>query len=361
MTYKFLIYISYSYAIPIGNPLEKEIKKRGYTVHWFSDLKDGTKALQHKNNTFNNIEDVIDYNPDIILTATDSVPDFLRGLKVQIFHGFNAEKRTFKKDHFRIRGLFDLYCTQGPSTTSVFKSIAEKRKHFEVIETGWSKVDPLFPISKNPKKNIPTIFIASTFTERLSLAHNDDVFNEIKKLTNTGDYNFLMVLHPKIPLDIVNKWKSLNNENFRFYDTTDLIPLFKKADIMFADTTSAIQEFGLQKKPIITFNHYKPKPYLINITEASQIKSAFDNTLLNPNEIIKELVSFNNNLHPYFDGKSSVRVIDACISFLHKDKRYLKSKPINLVRKYKIRKRLGYFTFKSFNRHFTLELKNNND
>ena len=313
--------------------------------------------MQNKNNVFKTIQEVIEYNPDIILTATDSVPDFLRGLKVQVFHGFNAEKRSFKKDHFRIRGLFDLYCTQGPSTTSIFKSISKKLKHFEVIETGWSKVDPLFPITKNSKKNIPTIFIASTFTERLSLAYNDDVFNEIKRLANTDAFKFLMVLHPKIPLEIVNKWKSLNNENFMFYDTTNLIPLFKKADIMFADTTSAIQEFGLQEKPIITFNHFIPKPYLINISEASQIESAIIKALSNPPEIINELALFNKDLHPYFDGKSSERIITATINFLHQDKSYLKSKPLNLVRKYKVRKRLNYFTLKSYNRPFTIELK----
>lgn len=359
MQYKFLIYISYSYAIPIGNPLEEEIIKQGYIVNWFSDLEDGAKALRDKSNTLNNIKDVILYKPDIILAATDSVPDFLRGLKVQVFHGFNAEKRTFKKDHFRIRGFFDLYCTQGPSTTSVFKNIAKKLKHFEVIETGWSKVDPLFPITKKSKHSIPVIFIASTFTERLSLAYNNEVFNEIKALSNSGDFKFLMVLHPKIPSDLVNKWKSLNNENFSFFETTDLIPLFKNADIMIADTTSAIQEFGLQEKPIITIKHYKPKPHLINITEASQIKSAIHTALSYPEHILTELTLFNNELHPYFDGRSSYRIITAAINFLHKDKSYLRKKPINLVRKYKIRKRLNYFTLKSFNKPFSIELDKN--
>ena len=35
--YKFLIYISHPYSIPIGKPLEKEIQKRGYQVYWFSE------------------------------------------------------------------------------------------------------------------------------------------------------------------------------------------------------------------------------------------------------------------------------------------------------------------------------------
>lgn len=354
MHYKFLIYISYSYALPIGIPLEKEILKRGYSIYWFSDLEAGKKALVDKEHVLDSIEQVCDYSPHIILAATDTVPDFINCLKVQIFHGFNAEKRTFKKDHFRIRGLFDLYCTQGPSTTSVFKSIAKKRRHFDVIETGWSKVDPLFPIVRNQNSDLPTIFIASTFTERLSLAHNDAIFESIKVLANSGKYRFIMVLHPKIPRDIKEKWASLNNAYFSYRDTTALIPLFREADMMFSDTTSAIQEFGLQEKPIVTFNHYKPKPYLINITSATDIEPAILKALSYPKAVLEELKDFNQALHPYTDGKSSARVIDATIAFLHKDKGYLKRKPLNLMRKYKIRKTLNHFTLKSFNRPFTL-------
>lgn len=357
MQYKFLIYISYSYALPIGNPLEQEINARGYTVKWFADIEDGKKALQTKDNALQTIDAVLKYQPHIILTATDSVPDFFNALKVQVFHGFNAEKRPSKNNsfaHFRLRGFFDLYCTQGPNTTHGFKSQAKKHPYFEVVETGWSKVDPLFPIQKNTKKEIPTIMIASTFTERLSLAHNKHVFEEIKKLSTTGIYNFILVLHPKLPETIVTKWKTLNSKNFTFYDTTDLIPLFKKADIMFADTTSAIQEFLLQKKPVVTFNHTFNHDYLININDAESINSALKEGLSYPNELITSISDYIKELHPYADGKSSQRVIDASIAYLHKDKSHLKSKPLNLMRKYKMRKRLKYFTLKSYNKPFTI-------
>ena len=364
MPYKFLIYISYSYAVPIGNPLEQEIISRGDTVKWFSDLDNGKNTLKNKTNLLGSIQDVIDYKPDIVLGATDDVPDFITGLKVQIFHGFFAKKRPLKNGgfyHFRIRGFFDLYCTQGPSTTTEFTRLSKELKYFEVIETGWSKVDPMFPLEKNRdplQKNtqqLPIIMIASTFTERLSLAYNDAVFNEIKRLSNSNNYKFIMVLHPKLPTHIIKKWQSLINENFTFFDTTDLTPLFFKADILFADTTSAIQEFVLQKKPVVTFKHKVHEDFLINIEDASAIENAFK-TALNPSEeLLHKIQSYINNLHPYSDGKSSKRVVDACISFLNKDKSYLKNKPLNLLRKYKIRKRLGYFTLKSFDKHYTIK------
>ncbi|WP_142783278.1 CDP-glycerol glycerophosphotransferase [Changchengzhania lutea] len=354
MNYKFLIYISYSYALPIGNPLESEIKRRGYTVKWFSDLEDGKKAISLKDNVIDNITDLMGYQPDVVLAATDDVPDFITGIKVQIFHGFLTYKRPERKHgeaHFRIRGFFDLYCTQGPSSTKGFLKQQKKYPHFEVIETGWSKVDPLFPIVNKEKGN--TIMIASTFTERLSLAYNDDVYKEIESLSAAGIFNFIMVLHPKLPEHIISKWRSINNAHFKFYDTTNLIPLFKKADIMFADTTSAIQEFLLQIKPVVTFNHTLDHEYLIDVNNATDLENKFSEALKYPKSLLASIKEFVNELHPYNDGNSSQRIIDATIGFLHKDKTYLKSKPLNLIRKYKIRKRLKHFILKSYNQAYT--------
>jgi hypothetical protein len=358
MHYKFLIYISYSYALPIGNPLEAEILKRGDTVNWFSDLEDGKVAIKNKDNVLNTIEDVVNYEPQIVLGATNDVPDFVSGLKVQIFHGFFSQKRPEGNDkfaHFRIRGFFDLYCTQGPTSTVGFEKLQKKFPHFEVRETGWSKVDPLFPITIKEKGNKPTIMIASTFSKRLSLALHDDVYETIKHISSTGKYNFLMVLHPKLPNETKEKWRNLNNDNFTYYDTTDLAPLFKKSDILFADTTSAIQEYLVQKKPVVTYRHTFNHNYLINIEKPEAIENAFDEALRYPQSLIENIEAFVSQLHPYSDGKSSKRVIETCISFLHKDKSHLKSKPLNLIRKYKIRKRLGYFSFKSYSKGYTLK------
>jgi len=358
MKYKFLIYISYSYATPIGIPLEKEILRRGFEINWFADEEDGRKDLAEKRNVFQTIQEVIAYQPHIVLTATNVVPDFITGIKVQVFHGFLAKKRPSKKHfftEFRMRGFFDLYCTQGFSTTSIFKKLAKKHGYFEVEETGWSKMDPLFPIEEKTEKNPPTILIASTFTERLSLAYIDDVYEEINKLSLTGKYNFIMVLHPKIPVKIIKKWKQLKSKHFTFFDTTDLIPLYKQAAVLFADTTSAIQEFALQNRPIVVFRHTIETDYLIHVTDADKIEENLQFALSYPDKKLKKLYNFTEQLHPYRDGKSSKRVIDASINFLLKDKSHLKKKPLNLIRKYKIRKKLNYFTWKTYNKAFTLK------
>ena len=354
MKYRFLIYISHTYALPIGGPLQTEILKRGFEIKWFADEEYAKAYFPEHGELLNTIEEVIDYHPDIVLTISNSVADFISGIKVQIFHGFIANKRSFKKGHFRIRGFFDLYCTQGPSTTLPFKKLQKKHKHFDVIETGWSKVDPLFPIESNYAGK-PVILISSTFTPKYSLTYNEPVLEEIERISKIGKWKFKVVLHPKLAKEKIEIIKAMQNENLTYYDTTDIIPLFKQADVMFSDTTSAITEFILQKKPVVTFNNNKPGEHLIDITEVSQIEESITRALERPAPIIATIQNFIEITHPYADGRSSERVINACIEFLHMNKDHLKKKPLNLIRKYKMRKKLGYFTLKSYDRPLTIK------
>ena len=340
---KFLIYISQPYSIPIGRPLQNEIEKRGYLVKWFCDEEETKQHLSTNEALLNSVEEVLAFKPNVVLVASNVVPNFFSGIKVQVFHGFSVGKRSESKGHFNIRGLFDLYCTQGPNTTKPFEELQKKHKHFEVVETGWSKVDPLFPLEENRVHSKPTIMISSTFTTRLSLAKNSTVVEEIERLSKLGKWNFIAVLHPKMEKEIVEQFKSFQNENFTFYDTTELIPLFKQADVMLSDTTSAITEFVLQKKPVVTINNNQPAPHMINIQTAKEIEKSLEFALSKPAEIMSELDRFIEKTHPYHDGESSKRVIDACLDFLeHKE---VKRKPLNLIRHYKIRKKLGYFKF----------------
>jgi hypothetical protein len=354
MNYRFLIYISYSYAFPIGEPLEKEILARGYEVKWFADREETREKISSEKQALDNIKEVIDYQPHVVLSITNTIADFIPGLKVQVFHGFETSKRNFKKGHFRIRGFFDLYCTHGPSTTQIFLELQKKHKHFEVRETGWPKLDPLFPVYDEPREK-PCILVASTFTERLSLAYNDDVVKEITRLSKRGEWEFKVVLHPKLPEEIVNKFREIQNENLTYYETTNLIPLFKEADVLLADSTSVITEFLLQEKPVVTFRNSKPGPQLINVTEVRDVEVALTEALDPQVQLLENIKEFNQRVHPYKDGMSSKRLIDACLEFLHADKTELKPKPWNLVRKFKERRKLSYFPLKTYRRPPTIK------
>lgn len=339
---KFLLYISYKYGFPIVRPLQKEILKRGFDVAWFVEIEENKKLLIENEVLLDTVNQVKKYQPDIVLVAANEVPPFFPGIKVQIFHGFSVDKRSEKKGHFRIRGLFDLYCTQGPSTTLPFLKLKNKHGHFDVIETGWSKVDPLFPV-KNIKNLKPVIILASTFTESMSLVHNDEVFEEIKRLVKLDYWNWIITLHPKMDELIVSKFKNLKG-NVEFVLNLDSLDPLKKADIMLSDTSSVIAEFIIQNKPVVTFKNQKPGKHLIDIDKVTDIEKSLKLALSKPENLMIEIEKYVKNIHPYYDGKSSERVIDASISFLESNEvNNLARKPLNIVRKIKIRKRLGYF------------------
>ena len=340
---RFLIYISQDYGIPIGLPLQEEIEKRGFEVKWFCDEDETKEKFLDKERLLKSIESVLAYQPDVVLVATNEVPDFFSGLKVQIFHGFSVGKRSEAKGHFNIRGFFDLYCTQGPSTTIPFEKLSDKYKYFKVLETGWSKMDSLFPLQHDTKNDMPVIMISSTFTTRLSLAKDNEIVEEILRISKLGKWKFIAVLHPKMEKSIVDTFQAMQHKFFTFFDTTDLIPLFKQADIMLSDTTSAITEFVLQKKPVVTVNNNQPASYMINISNASELEDALAYALTKPDKIMQKIDIFVEETHPYADGKSSARVVDACLDFLEHGK--IRHKPLNLLRRYKIRKKLKYFKF----------------
>ncbi len=344
---KFLLYVSYDYGFPIARPLQEEILKRGYKVAWFVEIEESKRKLLPTEVLLNTVEEVLEFKPDAVLAASNEVPHFFPGIKVQLFHGFSVNKRSKEKGHFRIRGFFDLYCTQGPSTTETFKELANKHKHFKVVETGWSKVDVLFPIEEKKEKHKPTIFFASTFTERLSLAHNNEVFNELETIIKSENWNWIINLHPKMSSEIVKKFQKLDTyQNVTYIPFLENLEPLKRADVMLTDTSSIITEFIIQKKPVITFRNNLPKDCFVNVLNAKEIKESIEYALTYPKELTNKIESFVLKEHPYFDGKSSERVISAVEAFIsNNDQTQLKSKPYNLIRKFKMMKKMDYFKF----------------
>lgn len=320
-------------------------------VKWFVEDKN-TKKKFNAGETILTIEEAIDYNPHIVLTATDYVADFIPGIKVQVFHGFPANKRK-GTDQFAIRNFFDLYCTQGPTSTTTFKKKGQIIKHFEVQETGWPKMDPLFPLADKRYNATPRILVSSTFTRNYSLALNEEVVDELERLSLLGKWHFDVVLHPLLGAETVEKFIRIQNDNLTYHNTTDLIPLFKKADVMLCDTSSALIEFLLQLKPVVTFRNNMPLPSYLNVLDASHIERAIETALSKPPELLEEIKKYAMASHPYTDGRSAARVIDASLCFLAKNKADLKSKPLDLIRKYNIRKKLKYWTLKSYRKPIT--------
>ena len=347
----YLLFVSQTYSFSILRPLHDAIVERGDRAAWFLEgVSD--KHLKDNEKLITNIEDVKTFNPRAVFVPGNWVPDFFPGIKVQVFHGFNVHKRAgSKQDHFRIRGLFDLYCTQGPDTTEPFQRLAEKYKYFKVTETGWPKLDPLFSENKindlrdeiGTKK--PIVLYASTFSPALTSA--PQLFESIKKLSQDPKWHWLVTLHPKTPKSLVSQYQELQGSNLTFKHSDEgVLPLLKTADVMLCDTSSILLEFLLLQKPVVTFNSAIRGPHLLNIDNADDIEKTITEALTRPEALMNEIKKYSEHIHPYHDGESSLRVLDAADNFFkNKEMSRLKSKPFNLWRKIQMRKKLGYYKF----------------
>lgn len=343
---RYLLFVSKLYGYAIVRPVQAAIRARGDEVAWFIHGV-SSEHLRDDERQLHTVEEVMNYQPDAVFVASNWVPYFFPGAKVQLFHGFNAEKRDEHVGHFRIRGDFDLYCTQGPSTTVKFQQLARKFGYFHAEETGWPKVDPLFQNDRQTglREQLgidkPIVLYTSTFSRRLTAAPR--LHPTIAQLAKEGRWHWLVNLHPKMDPLIVDNYKALEGENLDFIDTDNIIPLLKAADVMVSDTSSVVFEFMLQDKPVVTCRHRNPGLHLLNIQEANELENAIDTALTHPSQLMSEARKYADWLHPYRDGRSSERVLDITETFLANDYGKLKRKPLNLRKRISVRKKLKYW------------------
>ena len=344
---RYLFFISQDYSFPVLRPLQKEILARGDEVKWFLYGDEVTvEFLNADEERLFEIQDVVDYNPDAVFVPGNVVPSFIPGLKVEVFHGLPSTKakKNGQLYHYIIREMFDLYCTQGPSSTDKFKELAQKYGSFHVEETGWCKLDPLFPVQrKENSTEKKSIFFASTFSPRFSKAKV--LYPLIFEMMKKYDFNWYITLHPKMDSTIVEMYKSIGLPNVNFVESTELIESFKKSDLMLCDTSSIIYEFLTQLKPVITFQTEKIEPDLINVEEIDNLEETILSVLDNLDTNQKNIKESVSQFHPYVDGKSSARVLDAVDKMLEGENLPRKKKPLNLLRNFKLRKELGYWKF----------------
>ena len=143
---RIVLFCENKYAIDILYPIYQEaLKSEDNQLLWYIHLpKIPVFPLQKEVTYTHSIQEVYDFSPEAIFVPGNIVPYYLPGVKVQVFHGYAAEK----KDHWVIRRYFDTYFTQGPFFTKKFKELAVKYGDFEVVETGWPKQLSLIHISE---------------------------------------------------------------------------------------------------------------------------------------------------------------------------------------------------------------------
>jgi len=344
----YLLFATERYALPILQPLADALQAAGHGVHAL--LVDGA-AGAHLSGPVRSVgvREAVALRPRAVFSAANWVPTFISGPKVQLFHGFNVEKRSDERGHFRVRGLFDLYCTQGPATTAPFLTLAAQERHFAVVETGWPKLDPLFrdddgsaAALRAPAGARPVVLFASTFTERLSAAPH--LFEAIAAEVARGERYWLLTLHPKCPAELFARYRALVGPNAAFVETEQLIAAQRAADVLVADTTSVVSEFVVQRKPVVTFRNRAPKSHMLDFAEAGRLPEMLTQAFAPTPELRAALATYADAIHPWRDGRSSERVIAATEALLRGELGPLARKPwSSLWRGLQIRRELGYW------------------
>ena len=334
----YLLYGSERYALAILRPVQAAIRARGDEAAWFFDGP-GAQDLRADERLLS-VKQVRAWRPLAVITPSNAVPHFFPGVKVETFHGFDAGKPR----HIYIRGFFDLYCTTGPRDTAQFQAIADRLGHFSVTETGWPKLDPFMRDIAGPLPPVrqpPVILYHSTFSPAWSAA--DTLYEEVRRLSRDGRWRWIVTFHPKMNADTRERYEALQNEHLSFASNDNILELFPHVDMMCSDTSSALNEFLLTGKPVVTFKNRRPGPQLIDIDDPRQFEPAIERALARPPELMAAIRDYADAIHPYRDGRSSERVLEAVDAFIATGERNRRRKPLNLWRKFKIRRRIGYW------------------
>ena len=119
---RIVLFCENKYAIDILNPIQEYVTANHLpheVLGYIHQPKIDKFEYADKVRWTGSIQEVYDFSPDAIYVPGNIVPYYLPGVKIQVFHGYAAEK----KDHWIIRRYFDTYFTQGPYFTSHFKAL----------------------------------------------------------------------------------------------------------------------------------------------------------------------------------------------------------------------------------------------
>lgn len=343
---RVILFCANPYAFGIMKPLYDALIRLQHTVLWYIPEKiasqfpfTGIAAIS------GSMKEVADFKSDAIFVPGNEVPHYLRGVKVQIFHGLAGEKQG----HFRIRNYFDLYLTQGPYFTERFQQLAKQHRDFVVTETGWCKLDTLFQnheayrqerdqlLAETGKNKL--ILYAPTFSPSLTSATTAQ--QEIFELASQDGIFVMIKFHDLMDPEVIHQYKAAAQavKNVSIVEDRNILKYLIMADMMISDTSSVVYEFILLNKPVVTIRSTAETINWRDIPSASSLIETVIHELAHDNFKDARLNTIQT-YHPYTDGRSSERMIDATESYIKRhgvpDKRKL-----NLYRRYKINKMFG--------------------
>ncbi|NND16437.1 MAG: glycosyltransferase [Eudoraea sp.] len=343
---KVIFFCQNAYAYGILEPIKQVLIEEGHSFIWGISRKLLPK-FPYKSEPFTtSILDLQLFEADVIFVPGNEVPYYLRGLKVQVFHGLAGEK----KGHFRIRHYFDVYLTQGPHFTKRFQELQHKHKDFEVIETGWPKLDVYAHDRlryKDEKQALleahnasKLLLYAPTFSPRLTSA--PALLAEILDLARDKEYLILIKFHDLMDPKWIKAYKEAiaGVRNVILKEEKNIVKLLLQADLLISDTSSVIYEFLLLDKPVVSFKTIAEKVLWDNSNQYSSLKIMVEENL-EQDKFAEERKYIKDQFHPYDDGKSAKRMVEVAQGLIQ-EKGVPEKRDLSLARKLKINRLFGH-------------------
>lgn len=321
---KFILFCQNAYAFGIMAPIRDILSEQGEDYLWYISKKLQAKFPFPNETHTTSILDLQYYKSDVVFVPGNEVPYYLKGVKTQIFHGLAGEK----KGHFRIRHYFDLYLTQGPYFTNRFNLLKEKHGTFEVIETGWPKLD-VYGKEKNNYEEEKNELLKDYHTDKIilyaptfspSLTSATDLLKDIENLAIETGFLILVKFHDLMSPNLITKYKSLaeKHKNILFKEEKNIIKFLILADVIISDTSSVIYEFLLLNKPAISYKTKSTHIRWDNLTQKGLLTSSVLSNLKS-DKYKQERIELNEMYHPYQDGRSAERMITAVKEYVQKN------------------------------------------
>ena len=321
---KFILFCQNAYAFGIMAPIRDVLLAQEEDYLWYISKKLLSKFPFPQDAHTTSILDLQFYKSDVIFVPGNEVPYYIRGIKIQIFHGLAGEK----KGHFRIRHYFDLYFTQGPYFTDRFNQLKEKHGTFDVVETGWPKLD-IYAKEKNSYEEEKNQLLKTHHTDKIilyaptfspSLTSAKELYRDIENLATETGFLILIKFHDLMSVNLISKYKSLaeRHKNILFKEEKNIIKFLILADVLISDTSSVIYEFLLLNKPAISYKTISEHIRWENLTQKSQLTSSVLRNLKS-DTYEQQRIELNAMYHPYQDGKSAERMIAAAKAYTLKN------------------------------------------
>ncbi|MFS4416784.1 CDP-glycerol glycerophosphotransferase family protein [Maribacter sp. 2307ULW6-5] len=313
---KCILFCQNPYAFGILWPIREALKAQNDDFLWYVGKSLFKKFPFGQDPVTTSMLDLQWYESDVVFVPGNEVPHYLRGVKTQVFHGLAGEK----KGHFRIRHYFDLYLTQGPYFTERFNKLKAKYRDFEVMETGWPKLD-VFATDRSryadEKKQLlakhqaqKILLYAPTFSPSLTSAF--ELYGDLEKLARSTNHLIIVKFHDLMSKEGIQRYQNLaeERENVLLAKEKNIVKHLLLADLLISDTSSVIYEFLLLNKPVVSYKNISKNIGWDNLTHTGLLLEHVQKNL-DGDPYEDQRSELNQRYHPYRDGKSAQRMVNA--------------------------------------------------